>query len=128
MKFGKSLLKKKQNGELVYEGFFKDDKFNGIGTLYLNNGYVYEGSFVNGKKQGKGCLYSDDRKFIYEGDFVDDEKEGFGKEIFPDGTRFEGDFEKGKKNGIGKCLNSINKNKSYFSHFNKLIILIFWRI
>lgn len=122
MKFGKGLLKKKLNGELVYEGFFKEDKFNGNGTLFLNNGYVYEGSFFNGKKQGKGCLYSNDRKFIYEGEWADDEKEGYGKEIFPDGTRFEGEFEKGKKNGIGndsfKIIKSIKKKFNLI--FNKI--------
>ena len=99
MKFGRGVLKKKLNGELIYDGYFKDDKFNGNGILYLNNGYVYEGSFYNGKKQGKGALYSFDKKFIYEGDWFDDEKEGVGKELFPDGTKFEGDFERGKKNG-----------------------------
>lgn len=100
LKIGKGILKKR-NGEIIYSGYFKEDKFDGYGTLYINNGYVYEGNFINGKKYGEGTLYSYDRKFKYEGDWVNDEKEGNGLEYFPDGTKFEGEFLKGKKNGNG---------------------------
>ncbi len=101
MKNGKGILRKRNNGEVIFDGFFKDDKFEGQGILYLNNGYIYEGNFTNGKKQGKGILSSEDQKFKYQGNWVEDEKEGLGEEFFPDGTKFEGEFQKGKKNGKG---------------------------
>lgn len=114
MKYGKGQIRKKANSELIYDGFFKEDKFEGDGILYLNNGYIYEGNFQRGKKQGRGTLYSLDKKFIYEGEWYEDEKEGFGREIFPDGTKFEGQFERGKKNGIGK-----NKKFKKFEQYGK---------
>ncbi len=101
LKNGMGILKRKGNGEVFFNGSFKNDEYNGNGVLILNNGYIYEGNFLKQKRQGLGRLYSNDKKFIYEGEWVDDQKEGFGKEMFPDGTRFEGQFQKGKKNGKG---------------------------
>jgi len=115
MRYGKGQIRKKANDEIIYDGYFKEDKFEGNGILVLNNGYIYEGNFQNGKKQGKGTLYSVDKKFVYEGDWFDDEKDGNGIEIFPDGTKFEGSFERGKKNVIGK--------KFFIKNFKLLNIL-----
>lgn len=37
-----------------YEGAFKNDLFNGNGTLIYPNGYKWEGKFQNGLPEGKG--------------------------------------------------------------------------
>lgn len=43
----------KHNGQLVYEGGFKGNRFHGLGIYYDNNGIVQnKGSFVNGEFVG----------------------------------------------------------------------------
>ena len=57
-------------GELVYEGFFSQNKYNGKGTLYNNGKKVYEGFFKDNKYNGIGIEYfpnkSRKRKAKYE--------------------------------------------------------------
>ena len=122
-KFGhiKYDIKTYKNGR--YEGFFKNDKKDGKGTYYFNDGNKYygdwvedvrsgvgifyyqkgdkyEGEFLDGKKHGKGTyFYSNGDK--YEGDFVNDERTGKGKMKYKKGERYEGDFLNGKKHGNG---------------------------
>jgi hypothetical protein len=100
-KHGKGLIKNKL-GELVYEGYFKDDFFDGEGTLVLENGFIYNGQFLNGKRNGKGILFSGDEKYKYSGDWSEDMKSGEGSETYPDGSSFMGHFVYNKKNGKGK--------------------------
>jgi hypothetical protein len=38
----------------VYEGDYKDDKFNGWGQMTYCSGDMYEGEFLNNKMNGKG--------------------------------------------------------------------------
>jgi hypothetical protein len=40
----------------IYDGEWKDDKFDGSGKLFSIFGWVYEGNFQNGKKHGLGKL------------------------------------------------------------------------
>jgi len=40
-----------------YEGDFKDDAKDGVGTLYLVNGDKFFGSFVNDRVHGKGSYH-----------------------------------------------------------------------
>ena len=41
------------NGE-IYEGYWKNDKFEGKGIYYYNNGNKYDGEWKNNIKEGKG--------------------------------------------------------------------------
>jgi hypothetical protein len=41
---------------MMYEGTFKNDMFNGTGTLTYPNGYKWEGKFQNGIPDGKGTV------------------------------------------------------------------------
>ena len=46
----------KANGD-VYEGDFKNNKFDGRGIERLKNGQRYEGKWKNNLKNGKGISY-----------------------------------------------------------------------
>lgn len=46
-KDGHGVLEKE--GQFTYIGQFKNDQFNGMGKLFLDNGEIMEGKFVNGK-------------------------------------------------------------------------------
>ena len=48
-KSGKGIIKK-ITGEIVYEGDFKDDLYDGNGMLYLEEGLTYTGQFSKGMK------------------------------------------------------------------------------
>lgn len=61
---------------------------NGKGR-YISNSGVYEGEFKNGKFDGKGSFtYADHRKYI--GDWKNGIIEGKGIFSWPDGNKYEG--------------------------------------
>jgi hypothetical protein len=102
-KTGKGIIKK-ITGEIVYEGDFKDDLFEGNGMLYLDEGLTFTGQFSKGMKHGRGFLFSADRTYKYTGNWEDDLKCGDGTETYPDGSVYIGNFRLGKKDGKGKFL------------------------
>ena len=56
----------------ISDGEFRDNKRNGMGTLFLANGNVYEGHWIEDQKEGPGkFLYASTRK-LYEGEWVKD--------------------------------------------------------
>ena len=60
----------------------------------------YEGDFRNNKKEGKGIYYWNDGE-RYEGDVRNGKPEGKGVYFFANGNRYEGDFRNGKREGKG---------------------------
>lgn len=100
-KNGKGVIKNNLS-QMVYEGEFKEDLYDGEGVLVLENGLVYSGSFSRGKRHGKGLLFSNEDKFRYEGEWKHDMKFGNGTETYPDGTSYVGEFSNNKKNGKGR--------------------------
>ena len=61
------------NGNLKYEGQFKDDEYNDEnGQFYFENGDIYLGPFKQGKKHGKSILvdnnYNMKGEYVYEND------------------------------------------------------------
>ena len=98
----KIIIKELENGK--YEGQMKNNKLEGKGKYYYNNGSIYEGEWKNDKKEGKGIFIfpNGDR---YEGDFKDDNFDGKGvflinvSSMKPD--KYEGEFKNGQKNGKG---------------------------
>jgi hypothetical protein len=86
----------------VYEGDFVDGLRNGRGILTQADGGVYEGDFINGAIIGKGKYTYPDGGGVYEGDFVHAELTGKGKRTYSDGCIFEGDFVDGVRAGYGK--------------------------
>ena len=97
---------KEGNGKIFYEdgeyydGEFSNDQINGKGKYYYDNGY-YEGDLINGKRHGKGKYYWENGK-IYEGDWFNNLKEGYGKFIYEDGCYYIGFWFKDNKHGKGK--------------------------
>lgn len=88
-----------ENGD-TFQGSLKDNEMS-QGKLYLNNGVTYEGPFQDNLYEGKGSLtFPDKRK--YEGDFHEGKRAGFGKYSWPDGAVYEGEWKNGKQHGRGK--------------------------
>lgn len=62
-----------ENARLKYEGSFKDNLYEGEGRLYRGNETLwYEGSFHLGSMSGDGTLYDAFQKPVYRGRFQDD--------------------------------------------------------
>ena len=117
---------KSSDGYNDYEGEFKDDKFNGQGSLTSKNGSKYVGGFKNGKYEGQGTLTSKngdkyvggfkDDKFYgqgsltskngdrYVGEFKNDKYEGQGTSTSQNGDEYVGGFKDGKKSGQGTMI------------------------
>ena len=85
-----------------YEGGFKDDDFEGRGTL-IEPGVRYEGLWKAGKKNGKGVLttLNGDR---YEGEFKDDALTGRGVLVLSDKRKYDGLLLNGKPHGQGTLV------------------------
>ncbi|MDQ0885722.1 hypothetical protein QFZ81_000810 [Paenibacillus sp. V4I9] len=91
------------SGEMIYEGSFKNGKYDGIGRFYVKGMLLYEGEFAKNKYDGSGKLYSQGR-LLYEGGFKENNRHGKGK--LYDNTRFkileyEGEFVNDKFEGYG---------------------------
>lgn len=95
----------KQNGfgiefdgmdRIVYEGSFKDNKYDRNGKLYNFGHLVYEGEFKNNLKNGKGIEYNSSEQIIYEGEFKEGEYNGKGiRYSYYTNTVTEGIFKNG---------------------------------
>ena len=85
-----------------YEGQFKDDQFDGIGTL-IDGSNRYDGGWKAGKKDGHGVMIMSDGN-RYDGDFKEDVLEGKGVFTLVDGRRFEGQLARGWPNGQGTLV------------------------
>ena len=76
--------------EICYEGYFKNDKMNGLGYLRTPN-YEYWGPFSDNMKEGKGTIkFKDGNKF--EGWFEKDEINGYGELHYANGEVQKGIF------------------------------------
>jgi len=71
-----------ENGDLKYEGNFKDDEYDDeCGYYYFENGEIYWGQFKKGKKHGKGIILDNNKDLLkedveYKNDiYIDKEKE-----------------------------------------------------
>ena len=94
----------------IYEGFFKNNKFEGRGRLYCIDGYLYDADFHENFFFGFGKLISLDGVF-YRGNWQNDKQNGYGEETYIDGSIYMGFYYNGKKRGKGKF---IWKNGNYY--------------
>ena len=83
-----------------YVGQVVNDKKEGKGIYYWNDGNRYEGDFKNDKREGKGIYYCKNGD-LYQGDYKNDKMEGKGIYYYKNGDRYEGDFKNGKREGKG---------------------------
>ena len=62
------------NGELLYEGDYKNGERNGKGKEYNSKGYViFEGEYKNGKRNGKGKELINN-KDLFKGEYINNKK------------------------------------------------------
>ena len=83
-----------------YEGSFKDDKFNGYGTMRYADSSEYSGEWKDNKPNGKGNL-TDVRKTKFMGEWKDGKKNGEFTINLSNGDHFVGQFKDDKPNGKG---------------------------
>lgn len=86
-----------QNGDLAYEGFWRDDLFHGKGKVFNDNPKKFEGSFDYTNLSGL-----DECWIYYEGEFEEDSKHGPGKVKLSNEEIFEGEFRRDVIQGEGR--------------------------
>ena len=86
------------NLKYKYCGYYKNNKYHGIGILIKEDGECYYGEFRDGAKNGYGYLINKDS--YYKGFFKDNLQEGYG-EVGNRKFVYNGGFHKGKFNGYG---------------------------
>ena len=90
------------NGNILYDGYFIDDKYEGYGKEIWENGEYYIGQYHNGIKHGNGIEYYSNGKIRYDGFWINGKPEGRGKYIGPNGQYYIGQFKNGVSHGKGK--------------------------
>ena len=68
---GKAFL----DGELVYEGEFKNNTFYGQGRFFVHSVLRYEGNFFNGYPKGKGSYYDENSRLVAKDRYVDSQSD-----------------------------------------------------
>ena len=93
------------NGELIYQGEWKGEKYNGKGQLYPKQGelagYKLDGHFLDGKANGFGTLFKPDSTKEYEGYWKDFQYDGNGTFYLNGKKLYEGNFKNGQADGKG---------------------------
>ncbi|EGR33473.1 protein kinase domain protein, partial [Ichthyophthirius multifiliis] len=84
------------SGALAYMGQWKNDQFNGNGTVYNEQPAQIDGDFDISNFDNLGEFWDK-----YEGDFIDDNKEGQGVIYLSNGDRFQGNFQNDFVHGQG---------------------------
>jgi hypothetical protein len=89
-----------EGSDFKYEGYLKDGKKHGQGTLSFENGDKYIGQWQNDQKHGRGTyVYADGDK--YEGQWKDNKMHGRGTYYFKSGNKFYGQWQNDQKHGQG---------------------------
>ena len=89
------------NGNILYDGYFVNGKFEGRGKYIYDDGDYFIGEYKNGLRNGKGIQYYRNGNTMFEGEYVNDKREGKGKYIYDDGDYFIGEYKNGLRNGKG---------------------------
>ena len=83
-----------------YEGQIINNKREGRGIFYFNDGDKYEGEWKNDLRHGKGIFYYNEGD-RYEGDFKNNKRDGKGIFYYKNGDRYGGSYKNHKKQGQG---------------------------
>ena len=110
----------KANGEVLYDGHWKDGYCDGYGVLYdiFSGVKMYAGNFVKGLYQGKGTAYNDEGKKIYAGEFMSNMMFGKGTKYCPHTGKktYRGEFAFGLRSGIGTSFYMApHETKKYYT-------------
>ena len=113
-------IKYYSNGNILYDGYFINGKFEGKGKYIYDDGDYFTGEYKDGLRNGKGIVYFKNGKILFEGEFINDKKEGKGKYFNSNGTYFIGEYKNDLKNGEGKEYYSNGKIKYEGEFFNDI--------
>ena len=61
-----------ENGDKIYDGEWKNNKYHGYGQYFLRGQCRYEGNWENGKRNGDGIAYDQNGQEEYNGSWKDD--------------------------------------------------------
>jgi len=81
----KEILTRINFGNGYYLGQAVDNKKQGIGAYYFNNGQRFEGEFVNDEINGSGIYFWSDNHY-FAGTWMNGKRTGYGIEVRPDGS------------------------------------------
>ena len=84
------------NEKLAYEGEWKNNAFNGKGTVYNEDPQDIEGPF-----DYKNFDYVSENWVKYEGEFANDAKNGVGTLVLVNGEKYIGSFKEDMIHGHG---------------------------
>ena len=111
-------------GNLIFEGNFKNGKKDGQGRQYhtshsFTQSFRYEGIFENDKLQGYAEEYSCYNKKLYDGMFVDGKYQGGGVEYEHTGVgvKYSGNFKNGKYECEGTEYHLDSEQVKYTGNF-----------
>ena len=100
---------KNKNLKTIFNGQWKCDKFEGIGTIQYSNGDVYKGSFKDGRPHGHGVLkqgrFMGSGASVYVGEWVNGSRNGYG--VLDDiisGEKYMGMWYNDMKCGAGSVV------------------------
>ena len=96
----------------IYEGCWKNGRWNGKGRNIFDDESYYIGEFKDGLRHGCGILYfvkGESYKYFYEpryeyryeGEWKNGNKHGQGAFYYENGDKYEGEWKDGYKNGQG---------------------------
>jgi hypothetical protein len=103
------------DGQILYKGSFKDNKWNGKGEAYFQNGELqYVGNYENDKWHGQGKVYYDSGCICYDGNLGHGKFEGAGKYYNPNGIlNYEGSSKDDMRHGSGTLYYKDGKTAEY---------------
>ena len=87
-----------------YLGEWKNNKWDGKGTLEQANGNRYVGEWQEGKRSGMGTLWVKEKGTLrkrYAGQWEDDRPHGRGMHFYKDGSSYNGEWKFGSRHGVG---------------------------
>lgn len=101
--------------DLVYEGEFKNNHYEGKGIFYFNNGYVYHGHFEDREFQGPGVVYAPDGDLNFVGTFSKNKKDGIGFQYYK-GKVIKGEWEEGE---LIRQIDPDHGSRDYFESIDR---------
>ena len=104
-----------ENGVLIYDTLYKNNKKNGVQRWYYENSALkLETPFVNDKKDGIEKYYYENGALMYETSYKDDKKNGVEKWYYENGSlKFETSYKNDKINGVEKEYDKQGVEKEY---------------
>ena len=87
-----------------YIGEIKNDKRDGEGVTYYNNGDRLEGIWKNDKAKMGTMYYISEDNGRYEGEFKEGMRDGLGIYYYKDGAKYEGNWKKHNREGKGVII------------------------